>query len=103
MSSLVRYQVAMAEALLGRRGEAVTRINKSIEDAQKEESQISLGRALVTRAAVYAALGDAGKALDDLERAWKLPILTSGQSLRTDWRFASLAGNPRFQRLVNGE
>jgi hypothetical protein len=54
-------------------------------------------------ARIYIVAGEPGKALDQLEPLLKIPYFLSPGWLRIDPNFAPLKGNPRFERLVNGE
>lgn len=49
---------------------------------------------------IYIAVGEPEKALDNLEILLHEPYLLSPQWLRIDPNFASLRGNPRFERLA---
>jgi hypothetical protein len=53
-------------------------------------------------ARVYAILGDAEKALDQLEALLATPYFLSPDWLRIDPTYAFLRGHPRFERLVAG-
>jgi tetratricopeptide (TPR) repeat protein len=54
-------------------------------------------------ARIYILVGEPEKALDQLERLLKIPYYLSPGWLKIDPNFASLRGNPRFERLVNGQ
>jgi hypothetical protein len=53
-------------------------------------------------ARIYLLLGEPEKALDQLEPVLKVPYWLSPGWLKVDPNFASLRGNPRFERLMNG-
>jgi tetratricopeptide (TPR) repeat protein len=53
-------------------------------------------------ARIYLLVGEPEKALDQLEPLLKIPYYLSPGWLKIDPTFASLRGNPRFERLVNG-
>jgi hypothetical protein len=53
-------------------------------------------------ARIYVLVGEPEKALDQLERVLNTPYYVSRAWLKIDPNFASLRGNPRFERLVNG-
>ena len=54
-------------------------------------------------ARVYTIAGDPDKAIDQLEALSKTPYYLSPAWLRIDPNFASLRGNPRFERLVSSK
>jgi len=49
---------------------------------------------------IYLLVGEPEKALDQLEPLLKMPFYLSPGWLRIDPTFASLKGNPRFERLI---
>ena len=51
---------------------------------------------------IYLLGGEPGKALDQLEPLLRKPYYLSPGWLRIDPEFASLKGNPRFERLIAG-
>ena len=51
-------------------------------------------------ARIYTVTGEQGKAIDVLESLLKVPYFISRDWLRIDPNFASLKGNPRFDRLL---
>ena len=51
---------------------------------------------------IYLLTGQPEKALDRLEPLVKVPYFLSPAWLKIDPTFATLRGNPRFERLVNG-
>jgi eukaryotic-like serine/threonine-protein kinase len=53
-------------------------------------------------ARIYLLVGEPERALDQLEPLLKIPYTLSPGWLKIDPNFASLRGNPRFERLVNG-
>jgi TolB-like protein/Tfp pilus assembly protein PilF len=53
-------------------------------------------------ARIYLLVGEPEKALDQLELLLKIPYVLTPGWLKIDPNFATLRGNPRFERLVNG-
>jgi serine/threonine-protein kinase len=94
--------LGLALAYLSRRGEAIGEGQRAValmptaKDAQWGpylEHQL---------ARIYVLVGEPEKALDQLERVLNTPYYVSRAWLKIDPNFASLRGNPRFERLVNG-
>lgn len=52
---------------------------------------------------IYLLVGNPEKALDRLEPLLKVPYMLSPGLLRVEPSFRSLQGNPRFERLANGQ
>ena len=96
-----RLLLGSAEGVLGHRAEALAHANDVVNQAERSQSVLLLGRGVALRSAVYTLLGDKEKAVDDLERALSIPSFVSVPLLRVDWRYVSLRSNPRFQRLVS--
>jgi hypothetical protein len=51
-------------------------------------------------AKTYTVVGQPDKAIDTLEELLKIPYWVSARSIAIDPNYASLRGNPRFQKLV---
>jgi eukaryotic-like serine/threonine-protein kinase len=54
-------------------------------------------------ARVYVVAGQQDKAIDTLEQVLKVPYYVSTRWLAIDPNYASLRGNPRFQKLIGGK
>jgi serine/threonine-protein kinase len=92
--------LAVADAYLGRGPEAIQagQLAVAILPPSKDALYGQVGGwALAT---VYTVLGDTSAALNQLEGLLAAPSLLSVARLRTDPAWASLKGNPRFERLV---
>jgi hypothetical protein len=84
-------EAAWVHALAGRRAEA----RRAIVEAQPDKT----GSPMCSRAAVYAALGEAAGALDCLEKAFDQHELQLAY-LKVDPRFVRVREQPRFQALL---
>jgi TolB-like protein/Flp pilus assembly protein TadD len=99
-SQLINYGLALA--YMGRKSEAIQQasrstarlpISKDARDGAYFQHQL---------ARVYLLVGEPEKALDQLEPLLKVPYYLSPAWMRIDPNFASLKGNPRFEKLVGG-
>lgn len=82
--------------------------------ATSEPAQRGVARAPISRdafvgpyiqhqlARIYTLVGEPEKALDQLEPLLKMPYYLTTGWLKIDPTFAPLRGNPRVERLVNG-
>ncbi len=97
----VHAQYGLAFAYAGRRGEAVAEGQRAVAMAPVP------GGAIVRRyyehvlVRIYLLVGEPEKALDQLEVLLKEPYLLTPDWIRIDPNFASLNGNPRFERLIS--
>jgi hypothetical protein len=101
-AQLVALQ-GLALAHSGRIQEAKVRGQEALDTAQATTTppwQQSYIQLQVARIKILA--GEPEAAIDNLEGALKGSGLISPGWLKVDTRFASLRGNPRFERLVNG-
>ena len=78
----------------GERGVALSPINREHLEGPYRQHQL---------ARIYMLVGEPEKALDQLEPLLKMPYYLSPGWLKIDPNFALLRGNPRFERLVNGQ
>lgn len=60
-------------------------------------------RSQLQRGLIYLLAGEKEQALDRLEPLLNVPYYLSPGWLRIDPSFASLRGNPRFERLIAGK
>ena len=91
-----------AYAGLGRRADAV---REGLEaEKMVPASADPMQRAFVTFsvARIYAMVGEKDAAIERLEYLMSIPSLVSAPLLRVDPTWASLRGDPRFQRLLEG-
>jgi serine/threonine-protein kinase len=93
----------LALAYLGRKAEAIAEGQRAV--ALWPISRDAYFGAYVQHQLVriYLLVGEPEKALDQLEPLLKVPYHLSPGWLRIDPTFASLKGNPRFERLVAGK
>jgi serine/threonine protein kinase/tetratricopeptide (TPR) repeat protein len=93
---------AIALAYLGRKAEAIAEGERAVALLPATKDAF-LGPAIQEGLAeVYVLVGENEKALDQLELLLKMPSELSPGWLRIDPTYASLRGNPRFERLLKG-
>src|SRR5437879_9290611 len=92
--------LGLALALMGRRPDA-------IREAEHGVALLPVGKDAYVGpylhhqlARIYVLAGEPKKAVDQLERLLQIPYYLSPGWLRIDPNFASLRGNPRFERLL---
>jgi TolB-like protein/tRNA A-37 threonylcarbamoyl transferase component Bud32/predicted Zn-dependent protease len=88
LAYLGRKAEAVAE---GERGTALMSLSKDAVGGAYSQHQL---------ARIYVLVGEPDKALDQLEQLLKVPYYLAPGWLRIDPAFASLKGNPRFEKLI---
>jgi TolB-like protein len=93
--------VGLALAYLGRKADAIREGLRGTElgPLSKDQGNGAYYQHQLIR--IYLILGENEKALDLLEPLVKIPYVLSAGYLRIDPGFASLKGNPRFERLLH--
>jgi len=93
----------LAQALRGRKAEAIADGRRAV--ALWPISQDAYFGAYIQHQLVriYLLVGEPEQALDNLEPLLRMPYVLSAGWLRVDPNFASLRGNPRFERLAAGK
>jgi serine/threonine-protein kinase len=99
-----RYaSLGLGLAYLGRK-EAAVRAGQHAVALMPVSRDASIGPYIQHQLArIYILVGEPEKALDQLEPLLKIPYYLSPGWLKIDPNFAALRGNPRFERLVNGQ
>jgi tetratricopeptide (TPR) repeat protein len=94
-------QHAIALAYSGHHGEAVTEGERAVAMAPVPGGTIERHYYEHVLARIYLLVGEPEKALDRLEVLLKEPYQLTPDWIRIDPNFASLSGNPRFERLIS--
>ncbi|MEP7347373.1 MAG: hypothetical protein ABI877_19030, partial [Gemmatimonadaceae bacterium] len=94
--------VGLALAYLGRRDEAIAEGTRGTALAPLSTDKINGPYYQHQLARIYLLVGEREKALDQLEPLLETPYYLSPGWLRLDPTFASLRGNPRYDRLIRG-
>jgi eukaryotic-like serine/threonine-protein kinase len=94
--------LGFTQAILGKKAEAIAAAERADRLAPVEKDQNTGPYIRHQLIRVYLVLGETEKALDLLERLVAIPYFLTPQYLAIDPNFASLRGNPRFEKLVRG-
>jgi serine/threonine-protein kinase len=92
----------LALAYAGRKAEAIAEGERGLALLPPERDALTGPYQLHLLARIYLLVGEQEKALDLLEQMLSRPYYLSPGWLRVDPTFASLKGNPRFERLSAG-
>ena len=101
LNTRVYSTLAMSEALLGHKEEAVRLARKATEILPLSRDAIDGGTVMGGLVAVYAWTGDKDKALELLEQMMRIPLNTDIFDLRRDPMLEPLLGDPRFEKLLS--
>jgi tetratricopeptide (TPR) repeat protein len=93
--------LGLSLAYLGRKSEAIAEGEKAVAMLPIAKDAYSGPYFQHQLARIYLLVGESEKALDRLEPLLKVPYYLSPGWLRIDPTFASLRGNPRFERLLD--
>ncbi len=92
--------IAVLEALLGHRDEAVRIARKNVERMPESRDALDGASQIASLAGIYALTGDKDRAIAELGAALTRPGAHSVWDLRTNVTFAGLRGDPRFEALL---
>src|SRR6185312_7544245 len=92
----------VALALLGRKAEAISEVQRGIALTPISTDAYGGPYVQLLAARTYILLGEQEKALDLLEPLLKIPFYLSPGWLKIDPTFDPLRKNPRFQKLIAG-
>ena len=95
-----RMILARIEARLGNKDAAIREGERALAELPTAKDALEGVRALGQLAAVYADLGESGRALDLLEQSAKLPAGLSYGSLMLNLSWETLRNEPRFQKIL---
>jgi TolB-like protein/tetratricopeptide (TPR) repeat protein len=102
-NEVLHAELGLALAYLGRKAEAIREGERSVTIMPLTRDAFAGAYVQHQLARIYLVVGDKEKALDRLEPLLHMPYYLSRAWLPIDPNFASLRGNPRFERLVAGE
>ena len=92
--------LGLSLAYLGRYDEAIAAAKRSVALRGLDTDKYSGGYNQLQLARVYAMAGRRDQAIETLQELLKTPLFVTPGWLRIDPTFASLRGDPRFQRLA---
>jgi serine/threonine-protein kinase len=90
-------------AFLGRNADAIREGKRGVTLLPVAKNAVTGPWIQEQLARIYLLVGEPDKALDQLEPLLRIPSYLSPGWLRIDPTLASLRGNARFQRLVQGQ
>jgi serine/threonine-protein kinase len=96
-------QLGLAFAGLGRSGEAIREGQIALEQFPMSQDAMSGTDQLTNLARIYAMVGEADAAIDQLELLLSVPSMLSIPALQLDPTWDPLREEPRFQRLLLGQ
>jgi TolB-like protein/Tfp pilus assembly protein PilF len=91
---------ALMLAYLGRRNEAEHQAAIAVEGSPPSADAFAAPYIRHQQIRIHLVLGETDRALTELEQLFKTPYYVTKAWLRIDPTFASLKGNPRFERLA---
>lgn len=100
--ALIRVQLAVTYAALGRGDEAVREGELAMHDLPMEREPISGSLVAEQLAIVYAQTGHPDEAIRLLQKLFAAPGFMTVYQLRLDPQFAPLRNDPRFVALIQG-
>jgi serine/threonine-protein kinase len=99
-NALTQAELAIADAHLGRAKEAIEAGRRAKMLTPLSKDAVFGQEGPMALAEVYAALGNPGAAVGELEDLLAVPSFVTGAWLRTDPLWAPIRGDPRFKQLM---
>jgi len=92
--------LGLTDAMLGRRDDAIREGKRACEILSYEKDTWTGGIWIGNLAQIYARCGDKDAALEQVEKAARLPAGVTYGELKSDPEWDSLRGDPRFEKIL---
>ena len=98
---LTRMALAYMLAIEGQRGAALDEANRALADMPPSKDAVVAAELLDKAAALHAQLGEKDRALEELDRALRMPNGSYAEVVRRNPFWSTLKDEPRFRRLLD--